>query len=66
MEFKVLQKDSDTNARLGKLVLAHGEVDTPCFMPVGTQATVKSTTPEELKELGAQMILGIIQVRANN
>ena len=58
MEFKVLQKDTGTNARLGKLVLAHGDVDTPCFMPVGTQATVKATTPEELKELGTQMILG--------
>lgn len=58
MEFTVLKKDKITAARLGKLVLAHGEVDTPSFMPVGTQATVKSTTPEELLELGAQMILG--------
>ena len=58
MEFKVLQKDTDTNARVGKLVLAHGEVDTPCFMPVGTQGAVKTITPEELKSLGAQIILG--------
>ena len=39
------------------MVLPHGEVDTPCFMPVGTQGTVKSITPEELRSLGAQIIL---------
>ncbi len=57
MKFTVLKKDAATAARLGKLELAHGSVDTPCFMPVGTQATVKTVTPEELQEVGAQMIL---------
>ena len=58
MIFSVIRKDKNTSARLGKLALAHGEVDTPCFMPVGTQAAVKATTPEELEGLGAQIILG--------
>ncbi len=44
--------------RLGRLETAHGEVLTPAFMPVGTQATVKALTPDELKECGAQIILG--------
>ncbi|MDP8236679.1 MAG: tRNA guanosine(34) transglycosylase Tgt [Candidatus Erginobacter occultus] len=57
MKFTVLNQDSGTAARTGRLELAHGVVDTPCFMPVGTQATVKSVTPEELEEVGAQMIL---------
>lgn len=45
-------------ARVGKLRLAHGEVQTPAFIPVGTQATVKTLMPEELQELGAQIVLG--------
>ncbi|HET6232775.1 MAG TPA: tRNA guanosine(34) transglycosylase Tgt [Longimicrobiaceae bacterium] len=45
-------------ARAGTLTLPHGEVRTPVFMPVGTQATVKTLTPEETKGLGAQIILG--------
>src|SRR5579862_739208 len=45
-------------ARLGRLVTAHGVVDTPAFMPVGTYGTVKAMTPEELEGLGAQIILG--------
>ncbi len=57
MKFTVLNKDSGTAARTGRLELAHGVVDTPCFMPVGTQATVKSVTPEEVEESGAQIIL---------
>jgi queuine tRNA-ribosyltransferase len=47
----------DGSARAGTLRLAHGEVRTPAFMPVGTQATVKAVSPEELERLGAQMIL---------
>ncbi len=57
MKFTVLKKDPATAARRGRLELAHGEVDTPCFMPVGTQATVKSVTPEEVEETGARIIL---------
>jgi queuine tRNA-ribosyltransferase len=47
-----------TAARAGLLKTRHGEVQTPIFMPVGTQATVKALTPEELEEIGAQIILG--------
>jgi len=55
--FEILQKSSDTGARLGRMHTGHGNVETPAFIPVGTQATVKSLTPEELKELGVQIIL---------
>jgi queuine tRNA-ribosyltransferase len=48
----------DGAARLGSLVTAHGVVETPAFMPVGTYGTVKAMTPEELEQLGAQIILG--------
>jgi len=46
-----------TKARLGVLHTPHGDIETPVFMPVGTQATVKTMTPEELKEIGAKIIL---------
>lgn len=49
---------TDGAARAGRLVLAHGVVETPVFMPVGTYGTVKAMTPEELVDLGAQIILG--------
>ena len=49
---------SDGDARAGTLHTAHGDVRTPMFMPVGTKATVKSVDPDELRILGAQMILG--------
>jgi queuine tRNA-ribosyltransferase len=49
---------SDGDARAGTLHTAHGDVRTPVFMPVGTKATVKTVDPEELRDLGAQMILG--------
>jgi queuine tRNA-ribosyltransferase len=48
----------DTKGRRGTIVTAHGTIETPIFMPVGTQATVKAMTPEELKSLGASIILG--------
>ena len=48
----------DGAARVGSLVTAHGVVETPAFMPVGTYGTVKAMTPEELEALGAQIILG--------
>lgn len=57
-KFELLKKDSKTKARLGKIITDHGEIETPIFMPVGTKATVKTMTPEELKDLGAQIILG--------
>ncbi len=48
----------DGSARAGRLVTPHGVVDTPVFMPVATQATVKTLTPDEVVSLGAQMVLG--------
>jgi queuine tRNA-ribosyltransferase len=56
--FTVIKKDSNSKARLGRLVTAHGVVETPCFMPVGTQGTVKAVLPRDLRELGCQMLLG--------
>lgn len=50
--------DKDGKARIGKIKTPHGEIETPVFMPVGTQATVKGMTPEELEEMGAEIILG--------
>ena len=49
---------TDGAARSGRLVTAHGSVDTPAFMPIGTYGTVKAMTPEELTGLGAQIVLG--------
>jgi len=49
---------TDGSARLGRLTLAHGVVETPAFMPVGTYGTVKAMTPEELEGLGAHIVLG--------
>ncbi len=56
MDFKV--SATDDAARRGKLTLPHGVVDTPAFMPVGTYGTVKAMSPQELKALGAQIVLG--------
>lgn len=58
LQFEILATDSTTDARRGRLYLAHGIVDTPVFMPVGTQGTVKATSQEELVEMGYQIILG--------
>ncbi|HJY82637.1 MAG TPA: tRNA guanosine(34) transglycosylase Tgt [Candidatus Binatia bacterium] len=55
--FSVIQKDPNTQARLGSMSTAHGPVQTPAFMPVATQGTVKATTPRELREIGAEIIL---------
>jgi len=58
MSYKLLRKDKNTRARLGTLETAHGQIQTPCFMPVGTQATVKAISGNELIACGAQAILG--------
>jgi queuine tRNA-ribosyltransferase len=55
--FKLIHQDKNSKVRLGKLTTPHGEIDTPCFMPVGTQGTVKTLSPKELEETGAQIIL---------
>ncbi len=56
--FEVLHEDPGSKARLGRLWTAHGPVDTPVFMPVGTQATVKSMAPWELESLNCEILLG--------
>ena len=56
--FTLLKKDPESGARRGRLETAHGVIETPIFMPVGTQATVKTVSPWELHEVGAQVILG--------
>lgn len=55
--YELLHIDKNTGARRGIVHTPHGDIQTPVFMPVGTQATVKSMTPEELKQIGAQIIL---------
>jgi queuine tRNA-ribosyltransferase len=56
--FELLKTDTGTRARLGRLTTKHGMIDTPVFMPVGTQASVKALDPRELLEMGTQIILG--------
>jgi queuine tRNA-ribosyltransferase len=56
--FELLASDQHSRARRGRLKTAHGVIDTPAFMPVGTQGSVKSVSPRELRELNAQIILG--------
>jgi len=56
--FELIKKDPSSGARLGKIETAHGSFTTPAFMPVGTQGTIKSLTPEELVENGVEVILG--------
>lgn len=57
MKFEVITKDTRTRARRGRLHLAHGTVETPVFMPVGTQATVKGMTPDQLRALSVEILL---------
>jgi queuine tRNA-ribosyltransferase len=57
-KFEVIKQHSHSSARLGRLVTPRGEIQTPAFMPVGTQATVKALSPEELEQCGAEIILG--------
>jgi queuine tRNA-ribosyltransferase len=54
--FELIAEES--GARRGRLITAHGPIDTPAFMPVGTQATVKALSPDEVRALGAQVLLG--------
>ncbi|HET6511284.1 MAG TPA: tRNA guanosine(34) transglycosylase Tgt, partial [Candidatus Kapabacteria bacterium] len=56
--FKLLHTDHQTKARAGLLTTAHGTIETPVFMPVGTLATVKTLTPREIESTGAKLILG--------
>src|SRR5438046_7416776 len=56
--FELLKSDPHTKARLGRLTTARGVVNTPVYMPVCTQGSVKAIDPRELREMGAQIILG--------
>ena len=56
--FELLATDPHSKARRGRLTSAHGEIETPAFMPVGTQGSVKGVSPRELRELHAQIVLG--------
>jgi queuine tRNA-ribosyltransferase len=56
--FELVAQDLQSKARRGRLTTAHGAIDTPAFMPVGTQGSVKAVSPRELRELKAQIILG--------
>lgn len=56
--FTLISEDTRTRARRGRVHAAHGSIETPVFMPVGTQATVKGLQPRDLKDAGAQVILG--------
>src|ERR671923_2491243 len=56
--FNSLSQDRQSRARHGCLTTAHGAIETPAFMPVGTQGSVKGVSPRELRELNAQIVLG--------
>ncbi len=56
--FELLQTDPASKARRGRLTTAHGVIQTPAFMPVGTQGSVKAVSPRELRELQTQILLG--------
>ena len=58
LHFELITQDKKTSARLGKIHTDHGIIQTPVFMPVGTAGTVKAITQQQLKELGAEIILG--------
>jgi len=57
LHFRLLANDNKTEARCGEITTNHGKIPTPAFMPVGTQATVKSLTPEQLKKTNAHALL---------
>ena len=60
--FELIKTDTSSRARLGRMQTTRGSIDTPVFMPVGTQASVKAIDPRELNEMGTQIILGIATV----
>ncbi|MEO0514120.1 MAG: tRNA guanosine(34) transglycosylase Tgt [Planctomycetota bacterium] len=56
--YDLLQQDTSSNARLGRVTTPHGSFDTPAFMPVGTQGTIKGLLPRTVADTGAQIVLG--------
>ncbi|MDR3637388.1 MAG: tRNA guanosine(34) transglycosylase Tgt, partial [Isosphaeraceae bacterium] len=57
VRWDLLARDAASAARVGRLVTPHGSLETPAFMPVGTQATVKGLTPDQLRDTGTRMVL---------
>jgi queuine tRNA-ribosyltransferase len=57
-KFEIIKKEKKSRARLGKITTAHGVIDTPAFVPVGTKASVRSLAPQDLKDLNVQIIFG--------
>ena len=57
--YELIKTDSRTKARRGRIHTPHGDIETPVFMPVGTQGTVKAMRPEQVAEMGAKIILGL-------
>ena len=57
ISYELLKEEQNTSARLGKIITKYGEYKTPMFMPVGTRATVKTLTPEELYDMNSGIIL---------
>ncbi len=57
-QFEIHTRDPHSRARAGLITTAHGTIETPVFMPVGTRGTIKSLTPDEVRDHGAQIILG--------
>lgn len=55
--FEIVAEDAQSNARIGRLRTSHGMIETPCFMPAGTKATVKTLSTEELEEMGVEAII---------
>src|SRR3954470_2537270 len=58
LRYDLIKQDSQTRARLGRVTTLHGIFDTPAFMPVGTQGTVKGILPDHIAATGSQIILG--------
>ncbi|MBI2613905.1 MAG: tRNA guanosine(34) transglycosylase Tgt [Candidatus Levybacteria bacterium] len=56
--FKIIKKDSKSKARVGRITTVHGVIETPSFVAVGTQATVKGLSPKDIKEAGVQLLFG--------
>src|SRR5881392_3854080 len=57
LQFELIRSDTKTRARRGRVLTRRGSIDTPAFMPVGTQGTVKGLLPQQLLDCGAQIIL---------
>ncbi|MCL4354234.1 tRNA guanosine(34) transglycosylase Tgt [Patescibacteria group bacterium] len=56
--FRIIKQDKKTMARVGQITTPHGVIETPCFVPVGTQATVKALSARDLKEIGVELLFG--------